>query len=213
VTIDQARELKDDLKKGNRGIQNMHMPTVLSGGAHFVPAMITAEQTQFIQLRQFSVEEIARFFRVPPYLIGDLAKTTSYGSGVEQMGIGFVAYTLRPWIERIEEAWSRRMLFMRPGVRAGFDVAGLLRGDQVARADYYQKQFMVAAMSPNDIAKAEGRKPVPDGDIRYYPVSMAPVGTEPIKIAKVMAEEPDLTKSIADDASPVAADLKAGAKP
>ncbi len=210
MTIDQARELKKDFTAANSGISKMHLPPVLTAGASFKPIQITPEQSQFIEQRRFSVEEIARFFRVPPYMIGDLAKTTSWGTGVEQQGIGFVTYTLRPWIERLEEAWSRRMLFMQPGVRVAFDVEGLLRGDQAARADYYQKQFYVGAMSPNDIAKAEGRKPIgPDGDTYYYPVAMAPVGTEPIKIAKVAAEEPNLKpgEGIANDVSPVAADV------
>lgn len=202
-TIEQARELKHDFAKTNSGLRNMHMPPVLTGGAKFNPIQITPEQSQFIEQRRFSVEEIARFYRVPPYMIGELSKTTTYGSGVEEQGIGFVTYTLRPWIWRLEEAWTRRMLFNRPGVRVFFDVNGLLRGDQSARADYYQKQFMVGAMSPSDISIAEGRGPIKNGDVYYYPVAMAPVGTEPLKIDKVEATEPDLTEPLADDVSTV----------
>lgn len=208
MTVEQARELKGDFSKANSGVGKMHVPPVLTGGAKFNPIQISAEQSQFIEQRRFSVEEIARFYRVPPYMIGDLAKTTSWGTGVEQQGIGFVTYTLRPWIERLEEAWSRRMLFMHPGVRVGFNVEGLLRGDQAARADYYTKMFNTASMSANDILKSEGKPPIgPDGDTYYYPVASAPVGTEPIKIAKVAAEEPNLKESIADDVTPVAADV------
>lgn len=200
LTQPQAQQLKDDFTKANSGIHKMHLPPVLTAGAHFNPIQITPEQSQFIEQRRFSVEEIARFFRVPPYMIGDLAKTTSWGTGIEQQGIGFVTFTLLPWIRRLEEAWTRRMLFMSPGVKVAFNVAGLERGDSGARADYYQKQFMVASMNPNMIAKAEGRPTIgPDGDTFYYPVAMAPVGTEPIKIVKVSADEPDLTTPITDD--------------
>lgn len=191
MELDQARELKRDFADANKGLRNMHMPPVLTGGASFKPIQITPEQSQFIEQRRFSVEEIARFFRVPPYMVGELSKTTTYGSGVEEQGIGFVTYTLAPWISRLEQSWSRRMLFAVPGRKIKFDVNGLLRGDQAARADYYQKQFMVGALSPNDIAEAEGRgRTIPGGDNYYYPVSMAPVGTQPIQIEKTPAEEP-----------------------
>ena len=167
MQMQQARDLKRNFAEANRGVRNMHMPPVLTNGAKFKQIQITPEQSQFIEQRRFSVEEIARFFRVPPYMVGELSKTTTYGSGVEEQGIGFVTYTLRPWIARLERAWTRRMLFTTPGVQIKFDVDGLERGDRAARADYYQKQFMVGAMSPSDISRSEGRGPIEGGDIYY----------------------------------------------
>jgi HK97 family phage portal protein len=177
LTPDQARELKSDLQKGNAGSpRNMQFPPVLTGGAHFVPSLITPEQSQFIEQRRFSVEEVARFFRVPPFMVGELSKTTTWGTGVEQQGIGFVKYTLRPWIERLEEAWTRHMLFLTPGYRIRFDVDELLRGDSAARSEYYSKMFQVAAVSPAAIALAENLPELgPEGDRHYYPVNMAVV--------------------------------------
>jgi len=199
LTDPQAKQLKEDFGRANSVLSKMPLPPVLTAGATFKPIQISPEQAQFIEQRRFSVDEIARFFRVPPHMIGNLEKTSSWGTGIEQQSIGFVTYTLRPWIERLEEAWSRHMLLFQPDVRVGFNVDGLLRGDSAARADYYQKRFMTASMSPNDIAKAEGRPPIPGGDVYYFPVNMAPVGTEPIKIAKVTAEDPHPDESLTGD--------------
>ena len=143
------------------------------------------------------MEEIARFFRVPPYMIGELQKSTSWGTGIEQQGIGFVRYTLRPWIERLEESWRRHMLTFQPGWKFRFDVDELMRGDAAARANYYKSRFMTASMSPNDIHRAEGEPlQAEDGDVYYYPVAMAPVGSQPADVVPtpmtdVFPESPD----------------------
>ena len=190
LTIEQARELKQDFGNSNSGLRKMHLPPVLTGGAVWKQIQISPEQAQFIEQRKFSVDEIARFFRVPPHMIGNLEKTTSWGTGIEQQSIGFVRYTLRPWLERIEDAWSRYMLLFQPGVQIRFDVDALLRGDSAAQADYWQKRFMSGSASANDQRKAFGEEPIEkDGDVYYFPVNMAPVGTEPLKIGKEPAED------------------------
>lgn len=205
-TIEQARELKRDFSTANGGLSKMHLPPVLTGGAKFNAIQISPEQAQFIEQRKFSVDEIARFFRVPPHMIGNLEKTTSWGTGIEQQSIGFVRYTLRPWIERLEEAWSKHMLLFEPkGTRVGFDVDGLMRGDAAAQAAYAQARFQTG-WTHNDVRHYFGEAPIDDGDTSYFPVNFAPVGTEPLKVAKVDAEEPDLAKPITDDASSVPPD-------
>lgn len=193
MTIEQARELKADFGKANGGFRKMHLPPVLTGGATFKPIQISPEQAQFIEQRRFSVEEIARVFRVPPYLIGDMSKTSSWGTGIEQMNMGFVTYTLRPWIERLEAAWTRHMLLFEKGARIQFDVAGLLRGDHAARAQYYKFMFNTGAMSPNQIATAEGLEPFDLGDQHYYPVTTAPIGTQPATVLKQIITEDGVT--------------------
>lgn len=198
MTNDQAKQLKADFTQANSGLRKMHLPPVLTGGAEWQPMQINPEQAQFLQQRQFSVEEIARFFRVPPFMIGELQKSTSWGTGIEQQGIGFVRYTLRPWIERLEESWRRHMLIFQPGWKFRFDVDELMRGDAAGRANYYKARFMTASMTPNDIHRAEGEplQTGDDGDIYYYPVAMAPVGSQPSSVlptpmADVFPEEPD----------------------
>jgi HK97 family phage portal protein len=209
LTIDQARELKSDFMKANAGIPKMHLPPVLTANAKFKQIQINPEQAQFIEQRKFSVEEICRFFGVPPHMVAAVDKSTSWGTGIEQQSIGFVRYTLRPWLERIEEAWTRHMLLFQPGDRFRFNVDGLLRGDAKAQADYAQSRFQTG-WTHNDVRDYFGEDHIDDGDTAYFPVNMAPVGTEPLKIAKVDAEEPDLKEPITGDVSTVPSGASGG---
>jgi HK97 family phage portal protein len=175
---EQARELKEDFKRRNAGLKNMHMPPVLTGGAQFKQLTISPEQSQFLQQREFSVNEVARWFRVPPHMIGQVDRSTSWGSGIEYQGMQFLNFTLRPWIQRLEDAWTKWMLIFDKGARVGFDVRELLRGDHKARGDYYMARFQTASITPNQIRVAEGEKPEDGGDVYYYPANQVPVGEE-----------------------------------
>jgi len=112
---------------------------VLEGNWKFQPFSIPPQEAELLATRGFSVEEIARIFRVPLHMIGHHTKDTSWGSGIEQQQIGFVTLTLRPWLKRIEMACKRRLL--APGERGTieleFNVAALLRGDAASRAAFY----------------------------------------------------------------------------
>lgn len=175
MTIEQARELKQDWRDATSGRKRHHLPPVLTGGAKFNQVTVSPEAAQFLQTREFSVDEIARWFRVPPHMIGHLVRSTSWGSGIEFQNLNFVSFTLRPWIERLESAWTRWMLIFQPGATARFDVTGLLRGDHAARATYYQARFNTASITPNEIRAAEGEAPIEGGDEPYYPINMAPL--------------------------------------
>lgn len=100
---------------------------------------MTPEDAQMLQTRAFNVEEICRWFRVPPWMVGHTQNSTSWGTGMEQQMIGFLSFTLLPWIKRIEMCANRRLL--RPDERRRFYVKfnpeGLLRMDSAARAAFY----------------------------------------------------------------------------
>ena len=150
---------------------------------------ISPEQAQFLEQRQFSVDEVARWFRVPPHMIGNLEKTSSWGTGIEQQSIGFVQFTLRPWLERIEKSWTRNMLTFNPGQRFRFDVSDLLRGDMQSMAEYSLRMHASGAMTANEIrAKFLGLPPFDGGDTHYFMVNTAPVGTEPITLQKIQTD-------------------------
>src|SRR5690606_40850407 len=106
---EQAKELKQDFARRNSGLRNAHLPAVLTGGAKWNQTTVSPEQAQFLESRKFTVAEVARFFRVPPHMISDVERETSWGTGIEQQGIGFVTYTLRPWLERLEQAYTRHL--------------------------------------------------------------------------------------------------------
>lgn len=164
LTPEEARGLKQDFHEANASIRRMHLPPVLTGGATWRQISISPEQAQFLEARKFSVNDIARWYRVPPHLVGDVERSTSWGSGIEQQGIGFVQYTLRPWIDRLEQAYRRYLLmFAPPGARAKFDFRDLVKGDLKAQTEYWLTMRVMGAMNVDQIRGDQGLDPLPDG--------------------------------------------------
>jgi len=151
-----------DLIAGNR-----RKPGVLGKGMEIQELTLSAEDAQLIATRQFQVEDIARAFGVPPFMIGHTTNTTSWGSGVEQMGIGFVKYTLSRHLVGIEQECNNK-LFNRPYF-CEFMTAGLERGDTIGRFNAYRVALGRAGepgfMTVNEVRKAENLPPVKDGDL------------------------------------------------
>jgi len=151
-----------DLIAGNR-----RKPGVLGKGMEIQELTLSAEDAQLIATRQFQVEDIARAFGVPPFMIGHTTNTTSWGSGVEQMGIGFVKYTLSRHLVGIEQECNHK-LFMRPYF-CEFMTAGLERGDTIGRFNAYRVALGRAGepgfMTVNEVRKAENLAPVVGGDV------------------------------------------------
>lgn len=190
LTIDQAKQLKTDFKQANTGgPSRMHLPPVLTAGATWKQIQISPEQAQFLEQRLFAVDEIARWFRVPPHMIGNLEKTTSWGSGIEEQVLGFVKFTCRPWIERVESSWSRNMLTFQPdGSRVRFDLSELERGNMANQADYFTKMHMSGFVNANEVREKLGLEPYDDGDKYYFQTNTAPIGDEPIKLDQVKVD-------------------------
>lgn len=132
------------------------------------------EDAQFIESRRFQIAEVARIFGVPPHMLMDTTNSTSWGTGIEQQSIGFVVYTLRPWLVRFEQRLSR--LLPNPQY-VRFTVEGLLRGDTAQRAAFYKQMWDIGVFSTNDIRRLEELPPVDNGDVRYRPLNMGALGT------------------------------------
>lgn len=175
----QAERLKANWKAKVTGLDKAHEIAVLDSGASFQPVSMPANDAQMIESRRFQVQEVARWFGIPPHLLGDVSGSTSWGTGIEQQSIGFVVYTLRPWLVRMEQRLSREVA--RPAdsnVYVKHKVEGLLRGDSKARAEFYRVMREVGAFSANDILDLEDMPPVEGGDSRLQPLNMAPLGSE-----------------------------------
>lgn len=175
MTIEQARELKRDFQNMQGGLRKAHLPAVLTAGASWQQVSVTPEQAQFLETRRFSTAEIARFFRCPPHLIADVERSTSWGTGIEEQNIGFVTYTLRSWLERLEQAYARHMLLFGPAF-AKFNVDGLLRGDIGSRYQAYATGRQWGWLSADDVLAREDMPPLPDGQGEMYlvPGNMTP---------------------------------------
>lgn len=173
MTPEQIQETMAVWKATHGGRRN---PAFLTGGLKWQAISIMPDESQFLETRQFQRGEIAMMFGVPPHMIGDTEKSTSWGTGIEQQSIGFVTYTLRPWLICIEQALSAQL---PRGQYARFNVDALLRGDTLARYQAHQLAIQSGMESINEARALEDMEPIEGGDIHLQPLNFGPLGTEP----------------------------------
>lgn len=168
LSPEQRELLKQTWGRQRSGYAESGSTPVLTGGMKVVSLSMNAEDAQLLQTRQFGVEEIARIFGIPPHMIGKTDASTSWGSGIEQMGIGFVRYTLRRHLDMIQQEinrklWPRSRIFF-----AEFNTDALLEGDSKAQADYFSKALggpgAQGWMTVNEVRKLKNMKPIEGGD-------------------------------------------------
>jgi len=138
------KNIQDSLSEEGEGLDQAHRVKILEEGMKYVATTISPEDSQFLLTREFQVAEIARMWRVPLVLINSHQKDTAWGTGIEQLMIGFVKWTIAPWLTRWEEELSRKLLTeeeRKAGYYIKFNLNSLLRGDMKTRADYYAKGF------------------------------------------------------------------------
>lgn len=139
--------------------------------------------------RRYQRGEIAMMYGIPPHMIGDTEKSTSWGSGIEQQSIGFAIYTLRPWLSCIENALGQ---LLPRGQFVRFDTSALLRGDLKARYDAYRVARETGWMNVNEIRIHEQMEGIgPDGDIYLQPMNYAPLGYDPTEQEAAQPAVPD----------------------
>lgn len=152
-----------------RGVSNAHKIAVLEEGMKYQQIGIPPEEAQFLETRKFQINEIARLYRIPPHMVGDLDKSSF--SNIEQQSLEFVKYTLDPWVIRWEQSLQRSLLL--PGEKGKYfiklNVDGLLRGDYQSRMNGYAVGRQNGWFSANDIREMENMNPIPDeeGGNRY----------------------------------------------
>jgi HK97 family phage portal protein len=179
ITPEQADELSARWRTKVAGLARAHDIVALGAGAKFQPIQFPNSDTQMMETRKFQVVEIARIFGIPPHMLGDVEKSTSWGTGIEQQSIGFVTYTLKPWLTRVEQRIS---LEVAPGDQfVSYDLNDLMRGDSQQRAAYYTAMRNIGALNADEIRDEEGRPPLPDGQGQTYmtPLNMGSAGTAP----------------------------------
>jgi hypothetical protein len=173
----------DEVKKNNRevlerrhaGVENARKFLALYGGAKFEATSTTPHDAQFQELRTFQIREVARWFKVPPHKLADLADATF--SNVEQQNIDYYTSCLRPWLELWEQELGRKLIAAsEQRIQFVEHIAdGLLRADAAGRGEMYSKRFSVASMTPNEIRSAENADPLPGGDRAFVQLSMIPL--------------------------------------
>lgn len=175
LTAEQAATLAERWQQLHSRPGHHWRVAVLDSGAQFVPFAISGRDLQWLETRRFQVAEIARLFSVPPHMIGDVERSTSWGTGIEQQTIGFVQFTLRQWIVRLESVLSTDLIWTR-GLYVRASVEGLLRGDTQARWQAYRVARELGILSANEIRELEDMGPISGGDDRYVPANWVRVG-------------------------------------
>ena len=168
-TIKDPQRVRESWQAAFGGSSNSNKVAVLEEGMKYTPISISPEQAQFLETRKFQINEIARIFRVPPHMVGDLEKSSF--SNIEQQSLEFVKYTLDPWVVRWEQSIQRVLLTPteKETYFVKFNLEGLLRGDYQSRMNGYAIGRQNGWMSANDIRELENldRIPTEDGGDLY----------------------------------------------
>ncbi|MFD1403743.1 phage portal protein [Robinsoniella peoriensis] len=159
--VKDPERVRESWNKGFGGSSNANKVAILEEGMKYTPISISPEQAQFLETRKFQINEIARIFRVPPHMVGDLEKSSF--SNIEQQSLEFVKYTLDPWVSRWEQAMMRSLLSVdeKSQYFVKFNVDGLLRGDYQSRMNGYSIGRQNGWMSANDIRELENLDRIP----------------------------------------------------
>lgn len=194
-TVKNPQAVRESWSKGFSG-SNSHKVAVLEEGMKYTPISIAPNEAQFLETRKFQINEIARIFRVPPHMVGDLEKSSF--SNIEQQSLEFVKYTLDPWVSRWEQAMARRLLssLEKGKYTIKFNVDGLLRGDYESRMNGYAIGRQNGWMSANDIRELENLDKIPTeegGDLylvngNMLPITMAGAFVKEKKEEKIKSE-------------------------
>lgn len=159
LTQDQADMVKSRWREKLAGLTHGHDIAVLDAGTTFKPIAMPPEDAQFLQTRRWQTVEVARWFGIPPWLVGDVEKSTSWGTGIEQQNIAFVSYTLKGWLTRIEQRVTREIV--EPSTQySEFLVDGLLRGDTAARYAAYAVGIQWGWLTRNEARVKENLTPI-----------------------------------------------------
>ena len=177
-TIKDPTKVREAWQSQFGGSGNSGKVAVLEEGMKYTPISIAPEQAQFLETRKFQIDEIARIFRVPPHMIGDLEKSSF--SNIEQQSLEFVKYTLDPWIIRWEQSLNRALISLndKNNYFFKFNVEGLLRGDYQSRMQGYATARQNGWLSANDIRELENLDKIPadqGGDLYLVNGNMLPL--------------------------------------
>ncbi len=177
-TIKDPQRVRESWQSTFGGSGNANKIAVLEEGMKYTPIGISPEQAQFLETRKFQINEIARIFRVPPHMVGDLEKSSF--SNIEQQSLEFVKYTLEPWVIRWEQSIQRSLLTQEEKATyfVKFNLEGLLRGDYQSRMNGYAIGRQNGWMSANDIRELENLDRIPaeeGGDLYLINGNMLPL--------------------------------------
>ena len=169
------QRLKTSFNNNYGNLKNSNSTIVLEEGLSFKPISISPEQAQFLSSRQFSIEEVARIFNVPPHLLKDLSKSSF--NNIEMQNQEFLTFTLMPYITRIEEEMNLKLFRTNELGKTfvEFNVNGLLRGDVKSRTEAYKTAITNGYMSINEVRQKENMNSIEGGDKHFMQMNMTTI--------------------------------------
>ncbi|SFF11571.1 phage portal protein, HK97 family [Actinacidiphila alni] len=173
LTVGQAREMKAAWEASHSGLKNAHAAGILSGGAKWTPITVPPEDAQFLGTRAAANLDMAMLYGIPPHMLGQVDRTTSWGTGIEQQSIGFLAYTMDDWLQMFEDAWTG---MLPRGQTAVLDTTRLQRTDTAGRYASYVQARTAGLLTQNEARARENLPPVDGGDDINAPLNSAHAG-------------------------------------
>lgn len=171
---EQREQLRASLQ-AFMGSKNAGKIMVAEAGLKYQGITMNPEAAQMLESRSYGIEEVCRWFRVPPFMVGHMDKQSSWASSVEGQNLQFLTNCLRPLLENIEQEIIRCLLDRDDRYFAEFAVEGLLRADSQGRASYYNICLQNGWMSRNEVRKLENLPPIPGGDVYTVQSNLLPI--------------------------------------
>lgn len=186
LTKEQRGQLEENFKEIAGGPVKKRL-WILESGFTTQAIGVSPQDSEILAARKFQVAELARFYGVPPHLVGDVDKTTSWGSGIEQQNLGFLQYTLKPYLDRWEYSIERWLVkeSEQGGIHAEHNLDGLLRGDSTSRASFMQIMVNTGIRTVNEVRRLDNLPPLPGGDVatrqsQNIPITDLGTNTKPL---------------------------------
>lgn len=171
LTDKERERLRAEFEESRKGAAKAHRPTVLTAGTKWSPLSVESDKAQVVESRRHSVDDICRFFGIPPTVIGHLDKAS--WNNVEHLSIVTVRDCLRPWARRLEQEANAKLFVERSPRYSELDLRPLMHGDAKSRAEAYQIQRRNGIISANEWRDMEGMDPVgPEGDLLVIEANM-----------------------------------------
>lgn len=194
LTPEQRATAEAGIQAKYVGAANAGKPFIAEGGMKLEAISITPADAQMLQQRGMSVEDVCRFFGVPPFMIGHTEKTTSWGTGLTEQVMGFQKFTLRRRLRRIEQAAMKQLLTAADraaGIVIEFNIEGLLRGDGTARSAFYGSALNNGWMTINEVRAFENLPPVAGGEVPRMQIQNVPI-TQAGQVQTIAAPAPTI---------------------
>lgn len=167
----QMNTLSKNFEAANAGSKNAGRAIILQGGMVAKPISINPVDAQFLEQAKYQDAKIYQIYGIPPHMVGDTEKSTSWGTGIEQQTIGFITFTLLPWLKMIQTWMESKLLPASGEYFIEYDVKGLLQGDSKARSEWYRAMVEMGIYSPNMVLNHENETPYEGGDVFRRPMN------------------------------------------